>query len=92
MTISSTICIPRVDFNVPKTYIEERIRDMKIGSIEKLNEIPLHKDPNYKRIIIKMKWNNNNSKTKQMLSHMKETGNVKLVYDMPWYWKICPAR
>tara|TARA_B110000285_G_scaffold228008_1_gene290275 strand:+ start:3482 stop:3679 length:198 start_codon:yes stop_codon:yes gene_type:complete len=65
---------------------------MNIGNIEKLNEIPLRKDPTHKRVIMKMRWDKNNVKTKEILNKMTEFGSVKLVYNMPWYWKVCPAR
>jgi hypothetical protein len=91
MTISS-ICIPRVDMSVSRNYIEDVISNMNIGNIEKLNEIPLRKDPTHKRVIMKMRWDKNNVKTKEILNKMTEFGSVKLVYNMPWYWKVCPAR
>tara|TARA_Y100000389_G_C16957584_1_gene269507 strand:- start:24 stop:311 length:288 start_codon:yes stop_codon:yes gene_type:complete len=91
-TTTTTICIPRVDLNISKKYIADIIYNMKIGSVEKLNEFPLYKDPQYKRVIIKIRWNTKNSKATEMLEHMNELGKVNLVYDMPWYWKICPAR
>lgn len=91
MTIT-TICIPRVDVTTSRNYIEDIISNMKIGNIEKLNEYPLHKDPNHKRVIIRIRWNTRNTKTNKILNQMNEMGSVKLVYDMPWYWKICPAR
>lgn len=91
MTISS-ICIPRVDMSVSRNYIEDVIRNMNIGYIETLNEIPLRKDPTHKRVIMKMRWDKNNVKTKEILNKMTEFGSVKLVYNMPWYWKVCPAR
>jgi hypothetical protein len=89
---TTSICIPRVDLNISKKYIENIIYNMKIGSVEKLNEFPLYKDPQHKRVIIKIRWNTNNSKAKEMLEQMNELGKVNLVYDMPWYWRICPAR
>ena len=91
MTITS-ICIPRVDVTMTRNYIEDIISNMKLGDIEKWNEIPLHKDPTHKRVIIKIRWDTNNKKTVQLLNQIKKAGSVNLVYDMPWYWKICPAR
>ena len=35
---TTSICIPRVDLNISKKYIENIIYNMKIGSVEKLNE------------------------------------------------------
>lgn len=91
MTITS-ICIPRVDSTMPRNYIEKRIVNMNIGTIEYLNEIPLRNDPSHKRILIKIKWNTKNMKTTEILSNLNVMGSVNLVYDMPWYWKVCAAR
>jgi hypothetical protein len=65
---------------------------MNIGTIERLNEIPLRNDPNHKRVIMKIKWNTKNMKTNEILSNLNGMGSVNLVYDMPWYWKVCMAR
>ena len=73
-------------------YIEDIICSMKIGMIETIKEIPLHKDIHHKRVILKIKWNMHNKKTNQILTSIKGKGSVNLVYDMPWYWKVLPAR
>lgn len=88
----TSICIPRVESTMTRHYIEKIICNMNIGSIERLNEFPLRNDPSHKRIIMKIKWNTKNMKTTEILSKLKEIGSVNLVYDMPWYWKVCTAR
>jgi len=65
---------------------------MNIGTIERLNEIPLRNDPSHKRVIMKIKLNTKNMKTNEILSNLNDMGSVNLVYDMPWYWKVCTAR
>jgi len=89
---STTICIPRVEATMSRNYIEDIISNMKIGLIETIREIPLHKDIRHKRVIIKIRWDTKNVKTHQILTSMKDNGSVNLVYDMPWYWKVLPAR
>lgn len=89
---TTSVCIPRVESTMSRNYIEKIIYNMNIGYIERLNEFPLRNDPNHKRIIMKIRWNTNNIKTNTILSHLNEMGSVNLVYDMPWYWKICNAR
>jgi uncharacterized protein YeeX (DUF496 family) len=89
---TTSICIPRVESSMSRNYIEKIIYNMNIGYIERLNEFPLRNDPSHKRIIMKIRWNTNNIKTNTILSHLNEMGSVNLVYDMPWYWKICTAR
>ena len=90
--VTTSVCIPRINSTMSRNYIENTFDRMKVGHIEKMYEIPLHKDPSHNRVIIKMNWDTRNDKTKEILSHMKSFGSVNLVYDMPWYWKMCPAR
>ena len=53
----TSVCIPRVDSTVTRNSIEKIIYNMNIGTIERLNEIPLRNDPSHKRVIMKIKWN-----------------------------------
>jgi hypothetical protein len=83
----SSLCIPRIETSTPKDYIYKTICNLQVGYIEKLIEIPLRNDASYKRIIIKINWNNTEKSTR--LQEILETkGSIKLVHDMPWYWKI----
>jgi len=89
---TTSICITRVESSMSRNYIEKIIYNMNIGYIERLNEFPLRNDPSHKRIIMKIRWNTTNMKTNKILSQLNDLGSVNLVYDMPWYWKICTAR
>ena len=51
------LCIPRMDKNIPKEYIIEKIHKLNFGYIEKIIEIPLKNGTDNKRVIIKIKWN-----------------------------------
>ena len=83
----SSICIPRVEASITKDYIYKTLCNLQIGSIEKITEIPLRNDPTHKRIIIKLHWNKNQTSI-NMQNILTTIGSIKLVYDMPWYWKI----
>jgi hypothetical protein len=83
----SSICIPRIDSSIPKDYVYRIINNLQVGNIEKITEIPLRNDPTHKRIIIKINWNRN-IKSLNIQKMLLNTGSIKLVYDMPWYWKI----
>ena len=83
----SSICIPLIDSSISKDYIYQTICSLKIGNIEKITEIPLRNDPTHKRIIIKINWNRN-LKAINLQKTLATTGSIKVVYDMPWYWKV----
>ena len=88
----SSICIPRLDTNVQREYICNKITSMNVGTIDRIYEIPLRNDASHKRVIITLKWNTQSEMAKYVQKTLLEKGSVKLVHDMPWYWKICPAR
>ena len=85
---SSSICIPRIETAITKEYIFKTFIDLKIGYIQRISEIPLRNDPTHKRVIINLQWNNNAQNAIYIQKKMTELGSVKLVHDMPWYWKI----
>ena len=87
----SSICIPRVETTITKEYIFKTLRNLKIGYIKRISEIPLRNDPTHKRIIITLQWNNSAQNAIYMQKKFTEMGSVKLVHDMPWYWKIVPT-
>jgi hypothetical protein len=80
----STICIPKVETTLSKEYIYKKLCSFNIGRIDRIIEVPLRNDPTHKRLIIKLHWHNES----QVKSHLEEHGDIKLVYDMPWYWKV----
>jgi len=61
---------------------------IKWGYIEKITEIPLKNNTDYKRVIIRLKWNMNIPKNRNIHERLSQQQYVCLVYDMPWYWKI----
>lgn len=88
----SSICIPRLDTNVQRDYICNKISSLNMGIIDNIREIPLRNDASHKRVIITLRWNVQSEMAKYVQKTLTDKGSVKLVHDMPWYWKICPAR
>jgi hypothetical protein len=84
-----SICIPRVNSNITRQFIFSIFCKLKIGFIEKIVEFPSRVDPDAKRIIIYVKWNNSEL-SEYIQNRFDEDNNVKVVYTMPWYW-ICVA-
>jgi len=83
-----SLCIPRIENSITKTYIFNTFAKLKIGKIETINEIPLRNDTKHKRIIIKVLWNENTPNSINMLSRLKNNETIKIVHSMPWYWKV----
>jgi hypothetical protein len=82
-----SICIPRIDSRISKNMVFDVFCKMKVGYIEKIYEIPIKNDNNFKRVFLKIKWNN--TKMAEYIQQRFDEGlNVKVVHSMPWYW-IC---
>jgi len=89
--MSYAVCIPRMDITVTKEYIFKIFSKLKIGYIERIIEIPLRNDSKHKRIIIKFRWNEMNPKSKDIKSRLEKNETIKVVHNMPWYWKMVAA-
>jgi len=83
------LCIPRVSNEIKKKYIIEKINKLNWGIIKLLNEIPLSKEKDYKRIMIKLDWNTDDE-TLKYKEKIKNEEVIKVVYDenSPWFWRI----
>jgi hypothetical protein len=83
------LCIPKVSVNISQKTIFHVFCKLKIGYIVKIIENPLKNDPSYKRIIIRIHWDNTQPLAKEIQEHLKNpTEHMNIVYDMPWYWQI----
>lgn len=84
---TTRICIPRIDSTIDREYIYTTFQHLKIGYIERLDEIPHRNDPNHKRILIKIRLNNSDL-AYDIKKYLDEIGSVKIVHNMPWFWKV----
>jgi hypothetical protein len=84
------LCIPRISVNIRKDLIFKIFCGLKLGYIERITEIPLKMNPNYKRIIIKIKWNPTTDQAKYIHTRILNLEPVFIVYDSLWYWKVVP--
>lgn len=82
------LCIPRIENTIQKEFIFKKLCLLNIGYIQKFTEIPLKDNSNFKRILIKVKWNSLD-KTLDLKRKLLAGQTIKLVYQMPWFWKLC---
>jgi len=91
--VKNSICIPRIDATIPKSLIVSAFEKLDIGKLEGVIEIPFKDSNKYKRIIVKIEWNES-ERSKYILSRFEEGKNVKVVYNLPspWFWICVPNR
>ena len=86
-----SICIPRMDSNITKDYIYETFKKLNIGYIISLKEIPLRNDNKHTRVIISLCLNGITEYSNIFNDRITNNESIKIVHDMPWYWKIVPT-
>jgi hypothetical protein len=91
--VQNSICIPRIDSSIPKSLIISAFEKLNIGKLEGVVEIPFKDSNKYKRIIVKIEWNDS-ERSKYILERFEEGKNVKIVYNLPspWFWICVPNR
>jgi hypothetical protein len=82
-----SLCIPRIECTITKEFIIKTFNNLNIGNIEKLKEIPLRNDIKHKRILLTLKINNSEDSL-LIKERIEKDETIKIVYDMPWYWKV----
>ena len=50
-------------------------------------ENQLKNDPEYKRVILKIKWNNT-EQASNIKTRLNENKPVNIVYELPWFWRV----
>lgn len=85
------LCIPRMEATVSRSYIKDIFTRLDIGKIERIIEIPLRSEPNYKRIIIQVDWKEETPNSVFIQDRLSKKESVKLVHDMPWFWRVVTA-
>lgn len=86
---SIQLCIPKMSNKITRQYIHQTFLKMNIGEIYRMIENPLRADPNYKRVILFIKWDNTKELAKEIQGTLQDpTEHMNIVYDMPWYWQI----
>ena len=79
------VCIPKVNSNMTETTICDIISSSQLGEVIQYIEIPWKEERQWKRVLLKIKWNQTHSYLKERLV----TGqNIKIVYDAPWFWLV----
>jgi hypothetical protein len=89
--METLLCIPRMDASVPKQYILRTLYKLNWGYVSIINEIPLRNEPTHKRIMWRVRWNENATEYR---SRIQDGECLKLVHDLnsPYFWKIVASK
>jgi len=89
-----SMCIPRVFENINELQVREVFEQLDLGQLDHIDIIERRseKGEKYKRIFIHFSrwyWNDDAINARRRLIEGKD---IKVVYNMPWFWKISANR
>ena len=89
-----SMCIPRVFENINELQVREVFEQLDLGELDHIDiiERSSEKGEKYKRIFIHFSrwyWNDDAINARRRLVEGKD---IKVVYNMPWFWKISANR
>ncbi len=90
-----SLCIPFVHANVTRKRIWDILKHLNLGTIERIDIVAgktsQTRKENNKVFIHFISWSNNPNAV-QTRDRVLNGGQVKVVYDDPWYWMISASR
>ena len=89
------LCIPRVFSNITEKKIHSVFNQINIGSVNKIDIVPIasntysvNNSNKFNRVFIHFNsWNTTDTAISAM-NKLNNGGNIKIIYDEPWFWKI----
>jgi hypothetical protein len=86
------ICIPRIEASISNDYVSRVFTKLRIGAVQKVTDVPLRSDNEYKRMFLKIKWDLSQENGAIIYNLLKSGNTANIVYEMPWFWKIIASK
>ena len=89
--VNPSLCIPRVDFTITKDQIYNVFEKLDLGRINRVDVINKKspKGDNYKCVFIHFYYWHETENALKIKNRIMDKNDVKIVFDFPWYWKVC---
>ena len=89
---SPSVCIPRVFKNITEQRILAIFRNLDLGDVVRIDMVPRQNESGeeYWRVFVHLAWGEtqNAEAVRAKFAENDGCGEVKIVYDDPWFWKI----
>ena len=87
-----TLCIPRILNNITSEHVKNVFKNLDIGQIHRIDLVPHQAGDKFSRVFIHFHhWYNTNN-AKRALNLIMTSGEFKVIYDGPWFWKVSAAK
>ena len=81
------ICIPKVHKKYTYKWIFQIINKYKLGKIKNINITPYHNTTHFNKVVVEFHYWHNNKKNLSINQRLDNKGDIKIIYDAPWFWK-----
>ena len=83
-----SLCIPRMSSNISRNQISKTFDSLKLGTLERIDIIPVGKG-DFQRVFIHFKsWNTHSLEVSKIREKIISGEYMKIIYDGPFIWKI----
>jgi hypothetical protein len=81
------LCIPRVFNTFNESQIRNTFENINFGHIDKVVIVRKKNEKFNIAFVYYKKWYDNDN-TQRAISRLENNQDIKIVYDMPWFWKV----
>jgi hypothetical protein len=87
---SPAICIPRVFANITERRIAAIFEKLDLGELVRIDMILRTNESGdeFYRVFVHLAWGESHNATATRAKLQQPNGEVKVVYDDPWFWKL----
>jgi hypothetical protein len=87
---SPAICIPRVFANITERRIAAIFEKLDLGELVRIDMVMRTNDQGdeFYRVFVHLAWGESQNATATRAKLQQPNGEVKVVYDDPWFWKL----
>jgi len=89
INILPSLCIPRLNYDIKRSFIEERFNQLKIGKVLRIDMILKKTENNEKfySVFIYIDWNDSEL-SKHIIDRIIAGKDIKIIYDNFLFWKV----
>jgi hypothetical protein len=81
------LCIPRVFNTFNESQIRTTFEQLNFGHIDKVVIVRKKNEKFNIAFVYYKKWYDNDN-AQRAISRLENNQDIKIVYDMPWFWKV----
>ena len=91
-----SLCIPRVFKNLSRQFILDRLKEVNLGTVHRLDIVKVQSNQkgkdSYQRVFVHLTWNTASAESQEARRQVLDGRDIQIIYEDPWYWKVSANR